>query len=950
VIAIATLMAVLAAGTPAHAGVVAVATITGTVTAGDGTPLVGASVGAYLPGDAWVPTRLTTTDTMGRYALADVGVGPNRVAVWAPPGEVRASQWYGPATSRAAATPIDIVAGAMVDGIDVVLPAAASIAGTVTDAHGAPVAGATVWAHRPADTWIGSAAAVTGADGTYAIGGVTTDDYRIRVAPPNGSGLFGSWYGGLPPTSFHVADQAAVTGIDVTLQAPASITGTVTDQAGAAVDGATVSAYRSDQVWMPSATVLTAGDGSFGLDHLVPDTYQLRIAAPAGRGLTDRWLGPSPTRVGSTVITLGSGDEHAAADVALPFAFEGSIDLDVADPDRCEVIATDCLLPFPNDRYTVADPSSPTGRRVALDSASRPANAGGTHIDPEHWNELDGFSPGAAVLLRFPDVDLGASNAGSLVDLSSSLDADAPIVLLDTDTGERLGHWAELDTHAEPGATPTLAIHPTTALPEGHRIVVAVRGLVTGSGDPIAPTDAFRAFRDRLETDVPEVEIRRSSMERLLGELGDAGVARDDLIVAWDFTVASTEALSSRLLAMRDDAFARLGGDAPAFTLTSNTPSTRAGIAREVIGTYEVPMYLSGTGQPGSELVLDAEGRPVHTGTYTARFRCIVPASATAANKATTGLYGHGLLGTYDQIGAARAVAVAGNRVFCGTDLIGMAEEDVLNAVTIIQDLSGFNTLADRLQQGHLNTLVLGRLMIHPEGLVSDPAFQDGGEPLMDGGLVYYGISQGGIMGAATTAVAQDWTLAMLDVPGSNYSLLLDSSVDFDPFRSIMTPAYPAAADRALGLQLIQMLWDRGEANGYLQHLTSDPYEGTPSHRVLLHAAFGDHQVANVSTAIEARTIGAHAVRPALAPGRSAESDVLWDIPDIPTYPFAGSAVAMWDSGADAPPLENQPPRTGDDPHDNNRRTPAAIEQIVAFFASGTVIDVCGGSPCVAVP
>jgi len=579
-----------------------------------------------------------------------------------------------------------------------------------------------------------------------------------------------------------------------------------------------------------------------------------------------------------------------------------------------------------------------------------PANAGGVHIDPEHWNELDGFSPGAAVLLRIDDVDLEASGAAPLVDLEASQAPDSPIVLLDTLTGARLPHWAELDSYAEAGATPTLAIHPAAALPEGHRIVVAIRGLVTTSGDPVAPTDGFRAYRDRLETDVPAVEARRGAMERTFGDLTAAHIPRADLIAAWDFSVASADALSSRLLHMRDDAFARLGGESPAFTVTSNTASTRPGIAREVIGTYEVPMYLSGTGQPGSELVLDAEGDPTHTGTYTARFRCIVPASATAANKATTGLYGHGLLGTYDQIGAARAVAVDGNRVFCGTDLIGMAEEDVLNAVTIVQELSGFNSLADRLQQGHLNTLVLGRLLIHPDGLVSDPAFQDGGEPLMDGGLVYYGISQGGIMGAATTAVAQDWTVAMLDVPGSNYSLLLDRSVDFDPFRSIMEPAYPAAADRALGLQLIQMLWDRGEANGYLQHLTTDPYENTPVHQVLLHAAFGDHQVANVSTAVEARTIGALAVRPPLAPGRSAESDVFWDIPGIGAYPFAGSAVVMWDSGADPPPLINQPPRSGDDPHDNNRRTPAAIQQIVAFLATGSVIDVCGGAPCVAVP
>ena len=64
------------------------------------------------------------------------------------------------------------------------------------------------------------------------------------------------------------------------------------------------------------------------------------------------------------------------------------------------------------------------------------------------------------------------------------------------------------------------------------------------------------------------------------------------------------------------------------------------------------------------------------------------------------------------------------------------------------------------------------------------------------------------------------------------------------------------------------MLWDRSEPNGYAQHMTTDPLPNTPAHTVLLHVAFGDHQVANVATEIEARTIGASIHQPAIAPGR----------------------------------------------------------------------------------
>ena len=87
------------------------------------------------------------------------------------------------------------------------------------------------------------------------------------------------------------------------------------------------------------------------------------------------------------------------------------------------------------------------------------------------------------------------------------------------------------------------------------------------------------------------------------------------------------------------------------------------------------------------------------------------------------------------------------------------------------------------------------------------------------------------------------------------------------------------------------MLWDRGEANGYAQHMTDDPYPGTPTHQVLMIEAFGDHQVANIGTETEARTIGAVVRTPALAPGRSPTSSPFWGIE-------AGAVVAVQGLGA----------------------------------------------------
>ena len=81
---------------------------------------------------------------------------------------------------------------------------------------------------------------------------------------------------------------------------------------------------------------------------------------------------------------------------------------------------------------------------------------------------------------------------------------------------------------------------------------------------------------------------------------------------------------------------------------------------------------------------------------------------------------------------------------------------------------------------------------------------------------------------------------------------------------------------------MIQMMWDRGEPDGYANHMTSDPLPDTPAHNVLIDMAYGDHQVANVATEVEARTIGAPLRDPALDPGRTPERYVNF-FPDLPT-------------------------------------------------------------------
>jgi hypothetical protein len=679
--------------------------------------------------------------------------------------------------------------------------------------------------------------------------------------------------------------------------------------------------------------------------------------------------------------------------------------LDTAD--RCDLLDPSlCLYPFPNDYFTADDAGSPTGKRLDIDQLSMPQNQGGTPVDVTDYNRADGFSPGGPLVVRIPGLDnpdaLEETGGVPLTDLGAYDDPDQAIVLIDADTGERQPIWTEVDSNATSDADRALYIRPAVNLDYGGHYIVALRNLVDSSDDPIAPGLAFRAYRDALITDNPAIEDRRAHMEELFSTLQEAEIPRASLNLAWDFTVASDEGIAGRSLAMRDDAFEELGdtdlddgtisGDAPDFTVgtvtnflpcsAGNPAQCEAGesdfFARRVEGTIDTPCYLDQQGCPaGSKFDFDNASDPEpnfdETFRIPAPFTCNIPRPAIDDDiAARPSLYGHGLLGSRNEVNGSSTQTMAFNHniMYCATDWIGFSSGDQATVAVILGDVSFFPFLVDRTQQSFIDFMYLGRAMIHPDGFADNAAFQvdpDGqgtGDPphaVFDTSELFYeGNSQGGILGGALTALAPDYERAVLGVPAINYSTLLQRSVDFDEFAGILYPNYPNELERPLLFALMQTLWDRGEPNGYAAHMTSDPLPNTPAHTVLMQVALGDFQVSNYAADVEARTIGAQITSPVTDPGRYwSDSGTPFGIDPIVSYPYTGSAIQYWDGGpvgftgtqgmgTGLPPLENLPPEPGPvygaDPHSYPRRAAAAQQERSDFFDGA--INGCGASPC----
>jgi hypothetical protein len=647
----------------------------------------------------------------------------------------------------------------------------------------------------------------------------------------------------------------------------------------------------------------------------------------------------------------------------------------------CQPFSEPCLLPFPNNLFTQPDTTSATGVRVNLPQTAMPTNTNGVQIDVAPYNRSDGFSPGSSIIARVPGLDNQAAfdqtNPVRLADMSQTFAPGAPIVVVDMATDQRALIWAELDSNASDAQHTTLLIHPGKNLVEGHRYVVGLSNLKDGDGQTLTAPDWFARLRD----DRPLLKSQKGQRERygeIFKTLKDAGIERKTLYMAWDFTVASRRNLTQPMLSIRNDAFAQLGdsnladlavqGNPSQFAVTSVqdfTPDQDPRVMREVQGTFTVPCYLTtsncaiGGGFNYSSTSPDATPTQQAGNVGTAQFDCIIPRAAAGA-AARASLYGHGLLGSRTEVraGNVKDMAAEHDFMFCATDWWGLAQADIPFDISALQNLNRFPAVTDRLQQGVLNTLLLGRLMANPNGFAAHAAFRQSGSPLFDASQLYYdGNSQGGIMGGITTAVAPDYTRAVLGVPGMDYGgILLQRSTDFTPFANFLYGVAPGggytdSSIHPLILDLMQQLWDRGEADGYAAHMTSDALPGTPAHKVLMHVAYGDHQVSHYAAAVEARTIGAHAHQPALdLPARSQDENLFFGIPAIQSYPFDGSAIVIWDSGpglVPPPPLTNTPPTVGRDPHGDVRATVAARAQKSAFLdANGSVVDVCGGQPC----
>lgn len=617
------------------------------------------------------------------------------------------------------------------------------------------------------------------------------------------------------------------------------------------------------------------------------------------------------------------------------------------DPECNPLGVNHCMVPWPSSAFEVDDPTTATGRRLAIPMGALPVNIDDLATDPSGWNAADGFSPAAPMVMAFPG---GVSPQGlpPIDNMDLSLAADSPTVVIDMTTGTRVAHFAEIDMQAtDTPDSQALFIRPAARLIGGHRYAVAITNRVRAAdGEDLPSPEGFQALLDGTHTDHDLLEAMRPRFDDVLDALDTAGIAEDDLVVAWDFTVASDAYLHRDMIAARDRAVLALDTHPIQFTITGDTQvddGTR--IKRRIEGTLDAPLFLTNDGafRNGTVIARDPDGLPAVQGFYKIPFTAIVPACAyTASAPVGMVIYGHGLLGDSGETagGVQSDTAAELCLVFVGTDMRGMSGQDLPAVARALNEISKADEVMEVLEQGIVNHVTLVRAMrtTFATQLFVDAA--NGNRSLVDPAQVfYYGLSQGAIFGTAVMAYEPTVTRAVLGVGGANYSTLLERSADWPTYRTILSGAYPDALDVTLAVGLMQMRWDKTEGSGVVNSVLTGTETGTPPKQLLMQIALGDDQVPNVGSYWQARSMGISVLGPTPA--------TPWGLTVTDSPLASGSALVIMDGGAPPAPLTNVPaPNTG--MHSLTRKQPATRRQIGEFFKTGAIVNECsGGSGCV---
>ena len=506
----------------------------------------------------------------------------------------------------------------------------------------------------------------------------------------------------------------------------------------------------------------------------------------------------------AAVAVLGTGCS------LLPLAPSAGVQADDSRPCAIGAVRS-CALPYPSDEFTVADPTSSTGRRIEMPPELVPAEL------------LDQLGPGATIGDAFGGADGFSAITPVMFEVDRSVipwtlpdDGGDVLAVFDAQTGERVPIRAEVPAEAvRHGDLDTMVVAwPRTRYEYGRTYVARLtRGVRPAVGDRLqqAPglTDA------ELGGSRP-VDQLRSDLARL-----DGADRWSEVVNATRFTVGSRQDATGELDAMAE---AVRAAEHPVRRVTVEPPWFFGGdVAAVVTGEVLVSDFRDADGV--ARLANGARGS-------WETFVMALPARPAGPDGAPVAIYGHGLTISKESLRVTADANAALGLATIGIDVPnhGDRQADEGGYLFDLATPGRLGRLASMPMQGILDHLsLLGAITGELAAMRFDapqffdrPAVADIG--LDASRILYQGTSMGGVLGAAFVALAPEVDGAFLQVPGAGIADIIMHSLLWPLFMDIV-PAGARTGDAYALMGAATMLLDRTDATHLLDRLRD---RGTP--------------------------------------------------------------------------------------------------------------------------
>ncbi len=234
-------------------------------------------------------------------------------------------QYWNDAPTASAATSVTVASGDTDTGYNAVLAVGATVSGEVTtvDAPSVGLAGAQVIAVDSSDNYVTGATA--DGNGDYSIVGLAPGTYRIQFVPPYGDSHASQFWKNsatfTKATPVTVSGTSATTGIDATLTAGATISGTVVDTATPAVP----IPYAIVEVLTPNGTYVLSNEadanGNYTLTNVPAGTFVVEFDGTDGGAYTSSWWKNASKLSSATKIKVTLGGAVTGIDGTMAPAY-----------------------------------------------------------------------------------------------------------------------------------------------------------------------------------------------------------------------------------------------------------------------------------------------------------------------------------------------------------------------------------------------------------------------------------------------------------------------------------------------------------------------------------------------------------------------------------------------------------------------------------------------------